>query len=195
MEKKENTGTKLNVLLCNLVDYVRGDDRPLVFAVMQEITEYFEQELDKAREEVARFNDDEIGRIHQLMNDDKDKEQADRQLDLQIAYKLSELRIEDEKGSQIGTFKDGIMRSFTYENLIKLCNENSTSIDTDEIEIFVPYIFKAGAMEVAKELNEKYHGNKSVNIHTSAGRFLYLWGIRCGNKYAFSIGDNCKLEN
>jgi len=37
--------------LCNLVDYVRGDDRPLVFAVMQEITEYFEQELDKAREE------------------------------------------------------------------------------------------------------------------------------------------------
>lgn len=51
MEKKENTGTKLNVLLCNLVDYVRGDDRPLVFAVMQEITEYFEQELDKAREE------------------------------------------------------------------------------------------------------------------------------------------------
>ena len=55
MEKKENTGTKLNVLLCNLVDYVRGDDRPLVFAVMQEITEYFEQELDKAREE--GFND------------------------------------------------------------------------------------------------------------------------------------------
>ena len=52
MEKKENTGTKLSVLLCNLVDYVRGDDRPLVFAVMQEITEYFEQELDKAREEV-----------------------------------------------------------------------------------------------------------------------------------------------
>jgi len=52
MEKKENTGTKLNVLLCNLVDYVRGDDRPLVFAVMQEITEYFEQELDKAREDV-----------------------------------------------------------------------------------------------------------------------------------------------
>ena len=51
MEKKENTGTKLNVLLCNLVDYVRGDDRPLVFAVMQEITEYFDQELDKAREE------------------------------------------------------------------------------------------------------------------------------------------------
>jgi len=51
IEKKENTGTKLNVLLCNLVDYVRGDDRPLVFAVMQEITEYFEQELDKAREE------------------------------------------------------------------------------------------------------------------------------------------------
>ena len=51
MEKKENTGTKLSVLLCNLVDYVRGDDRPLVFAVMQEITEYFEQELDKAREE------------------------------------------------------------------------------------------------------------------------------------------------
>lgn len=48
MEKKENTGTKLNVLLCDLVDYVRGDDRPLVFAVMQEITEYFEQELDKA---------------------------------------------------------------------------------------------------------------------------------------------------
>ena len=61
MEKKENTGTKLNVLLCNLVDYVRGDDRPLVFAVMQEITEYFEQELDRAREEgvipdVKRFN-------------------------------------------------------------------------------------------------------------------------------------------
>ena len=54
MEKKENTGTKLNVLLCNLVDYVRGDDRPLVFAVMQEITEYFEQELDKAREEGKR---------------------------------------------------------------------------------------------------------------------------------------------
>jgi len=54
MEKKENTGTKLNVLLCNLVDYVRGDDRPLVFAVMQEITEYFEQELDKAREEGRR---------------------------------------------------------------------------------------------------------------------------------------------
>ncbi len=51
MEKKENTGTKLSVLLCNLVDYVRGDDRPLVFAVMQEIIEYFEQELDKAREE------------------------------------------------------------------------------------------------------------------------------------------------
>ena len=51
MEKKENTGTKLNVLLCNLVDYVRGDDRPLVFAVMQEITEYFEQELNRAREE------------------------------------------------------------------------------------------------------------------------------------------------
>ena len=51
MEKKENTGTKLNVLLCNLVDYVRGDDRPLVFAVMQEITEYFDQELEKAREE------------------------------------------------------------------------------------------------------------------------------------------------
>ena len=51
MEKKENTGTKLNVLLCNLVDYVRGDDRPLVFAVMQEITEYFEQEIEKAREE------------------------------------------------------------------------------------------------------------------------------------------------
>lgn len=54
MEKKENTGTKLNVLLCNLVDYVRGDDRPLVFAVMQEITEYFEQELDRAREEVIK---------------------------------------------------------------------------------------------------------------------------------------------
>ena len=54
MEKKENTGTKLNVLLCNLVDYVRGDDRPLVFAVMQEITEYFDQELDKAREEGRR---------------------------------------------------------------------------------------------------------------------------------------------
>jgi len=52
MENKENTGTKLNVLLCNLVDYVRGDDRPLVFAVMQEITEYFEQELDKAKIEV-----------------------------------------------------------------------------------------------------------------------------------------------
>ena len=49
MEKKGNTGTKLNVLLCNLVDYVRGDDRPLVFAVMQEITEYFEQELDKTK--------------------------------------------------------------------------------------------------------------------------------------------------
>ena len=55
MEKKENTGTKLNVLLCNLVDYVRGDDRPLVFAVMQEITEYFDQELDKAREEFIKL--------------------------------------------------------------------------------------------------------------------------------------------
>lgn len=52
MEKKEDAGAKLNVLLCNLVDYVRRDDRPLVFAVMLEITEYFEQELDKAREEV-----------------------------------------------------------------------------------------------------------------------------------------------
>lgn len=55
MGKKENTGTKLNVLLCNLVDYVRGDDRPLVFTVMQEITEYFEQELDKAREEGRKY--------------------------------------------------------------------------------------------------------------------------------------------
>lgn len=61
MEKKENTGTKLNVLLCNLVDYVRGDDRPLVFAVMQEITEYFDQELDKARAEGRRKPDNTVG--------------------------------------------------------------------------------------------------------------------------------------
>ena len=69
MEKKENTGTKLNVLLCNLVDYVRGDDRPLVFAVMQEITEYFEQELDKAREEKIQniFTREEWGLMYESL--------------------------------------------------------------------------------------------------------------------------------
>jgi len=68
-EKKE--GIKLNVLLCNLVDYVRRDDRPLVFAVMNEIDEYFEQELDRAREEGARdvFTKDEWFMLKLAMND------------------------------------------------------------------------------------------------------------------------------
>ncbi len=64
MDKKENTGTKLNVLLCNLVDYVRRDDRPLVFAVMQEITEYFNKELDKAREEGTEITEDTSDGYH-----------------------------------------------------------------------------------------------------------------------------------
>lgn len=50
MEKKESE-TNLSILLTNLVDYVREDNGPLIFAVMQDILDKYYQELDKAREE------------------------------------------------------------------------------------------------------------------------------------------------
>lgn len=110
-----------------------------------------------------------------------------------VGDKLNEIidRINNE--SCIGTFKDNIMKSFTYHNLKSLCEENGIDITKDKIELLVPHIFKTGAMEVAKELNEKFNQDITVNIHTSNGKFLYLWGVTSGNKYAFSIGDNSTL--
>ena len=104
------------------------------------------------------------------------------------------------------TFKDGVQRSLTMDNIKSLCQEVGILYEEEDLTIFVHEDFKENATEVGFILyGEKKKGKINVVFFRTMdnelrriaeiGGLSCFWAVKSGSKFAFSLGENNSIFN